>query len=136
MILLDTHVLVWMIEGSEQLGFRARAIIEEVRETDDALVSPITAWETAMLVDKGRTVLSRPVAAWFEVVLATPGYRLAEMTTAIGADAGGLGGIHGDPADRLLIATARALGCSLLTADRAILAYAAAGHLQAIDAHR
>ena len=81
--------------------------------------------------------LSRAVAPWFEGVLATQGYRLADLTTAIGADAGTLpGGIHGDPADRIIIATARAFGCPVLTADRKILAYATVGHLQAIDARR
>ena len=90
-----------------------------------------------MLADKGKIALSRPVAAWFEAVLAAPGFSLAELTIGIGADAGSLpGNIHGDPADRLIIATARALGCPVLTADRAILAYAAAGHVQAIDARR
>ena len=90
-----------------------------------------------MLADKGKIALNRPVATWFGTVLAAPGFSLAELTVAIGADAGSLpGNIHGDPADRLIIATARALGCPLLTADRTILAYAAAGHVQVIDARR
>lgn len=90
-----------------------------------------------MLVDKDKISLSRPVREWFEAVLAVPGFGLADMTVAIGADAGSLpGDIHGDPADRIIIATARALGCPVLTADRKILAYAAVGHLQAVDARR
>ena len=137
MILIDTQALVWLVEANPRLGTKAKVVIEEERAGDGAVIAPISVWEAAMLVDKGKIVLSRPVAAWFEAILAAPGFSLAELTVAIGADAGTLpGSIHGDPADRLLIATARALGCPLLTADRKILDYAAAGHLQAIDARR
>ncbi len=112
-------------------------IIDTGRASDGALFAPISVWEAAMLADKGKIALNRPVAAWFDAVLAAPGFSLAELTVAIGSDAGSLpGDIHGDPADRLIIATARALGCPVLTADRAILAYAAAGHVQAIDVRR
>lgn len=90
-----------------------------------------------MLVDKGKLSLGRAVVGWFEAVLATPGFSLADLTVAIGADAGSLpGDIHGDPADRLIVATARALGSPILTADRKILDYAATGHVQAINARR
>ena len=137
MILLDTQALVWLIEGNPRLGNKARAIVERELTGDGALIAPITVWETAMLVRKGKIALSLQVAAWFEAVLATPGFKLADLTVAIGVDAGTLSGdIHGDPADRMIVATARAQRCPLLTADRAILAYARAGHLNAIDAQR
>lgn len=137
MILLDTHVLIWTVEGDRRLGPRAAEIIDEERRAEGALVSPISAWEAAMLMDKGKLVLSKPLAGWFDAVLSDPGFVLATMTVAIGVDAGGLSGrIHGDPADRMIIATGRALGCPVLTADEKILAYAAAGHVQAIDARR
>ena len=90
-----------------------------------------------MLTDKAKLTLSMPVREWFERVLSAPGFKLAEMTIAVGVDAATLaGGIHGDQADRILIATARGLNCTFLTADRAVLAYAKAGHVQAIDARR
>lgn len=137
MILLDTQALIWLIEGNVRLGDAARARIERERAGDGAVIPAIAVWEAAMLVDKGKLVLSRPVAGWFDVVLATPGFWRAELTVAIGADAGSLpGAIHGDPADRIMIATARELGCPLMTADRKILDYANAGYVQAIDAHR
>lgn len=137
MILIDTQALVWLIEGNPRLGVGAKVIIERERATRDALISIISVWEAAMLVDKGRLALSRAVYQWFEAVLSAPGFRLADMTVAMGADAGGLpGDIHGDPADRLIIATARALGCPVLTADRKILDYSKAGHVEAIDARR
>lgn len=137
MILLDTQPLIWLIEGNLRLGGEARQIVERERADSHALIAPISVWEAAMLVDKGKIVLSRAVRDWFEAVLAAPGFSLADSTVAIGADAGSLpGDIHGDPADRLIVATARTLGCPVLTADRKILAYAAAGHVRAIDARR
>jgi PIN domain nuclease of toxin-antitoxin system len=137
MILLDTHVLIWLIEADLRLGTRANGTIERSRAADGALIATISLWETAMLVDKRKAVLSRDVRSWFDAVLAAPGFSLADVTVAIGTDAGSLpGNIHGDPADRLIIATARALGCPVLTADRKILHYAKAGHVGTIDARR
>ena len=137
MMLLDTHVLIWMIEADARLGRQARAAVDAARANGGALVSPISAWEAAMLVDNGKLGLGRPVAQWFAEVLAAPGFHSADLTIDIGADAGALpGDSHRDPADRLLVATARALGCPLITVDRKILDYAAAGHVRAIDARR
>lgn len=134
-ILLDTQALIWLIEGNPRLGDKARMIIERERIGREATIAPISVWEAAMLVDKGKITLSSAVRDWFQAVLAEPGFRLADLTVAMGADAGSLpGDIHGDPADRLIIATARALGCPVLTSDTLILHYAKAGHVQAIDA--
>jgi PIN domain nuclease of toxin-antitoxin system len=135
MIVIDTHALVWMMEGEPQLGRKAREIINAELAAGAIWIAPITLWETAMLIDKGKLALSMPIRAWYDRVLAIPNFVLAELTVDIGADAGTLpGGIHGDPADRLIIATARARDCPVLTADAKILAYAKAGHLQVIDA--
>lgn len=136
-ILIDTQALVWLVEGNHRLGAVARRIIDRERAGDVVLITLISVWEVSMLTDKGRLVLSRPVLGWFDAVLAARGFRLADWTVAIAADAGQLpGDIHGDPADRMIIATARALGCPVLTVDRRILDYAEAGHVQAIDARR
>ena len=136
MIVIDTHALVWMIEGDPQLGPRARTLIEDELDAADVVIAAITLWEAAMLVDKNRLALSRPIGVWFEAVMSTPGFVLAGITVAIGVDAGTLpGSIHGDPADRLIIATARAHGCPVLTSDGKILDYAKAGHVEAIFAH-
>jgi PIN domain nuclease of toxin-antitoxin system len=90
-----------------------------------------------MLSDKGRLTLSMAVQAWVERALALPGINLVAIESTIAVDAGILPGtIHGDPADRFLIATARALACPIMTVDRAILDYARQGHVKAIDARR
>lgn len=135
MIVIDTHALVWLFEGDPQLGRKARQKIHEERAGKGVYIPAVSIWETAMLVNKAKLVLSRSVREWFDAVLLSPGFHLAQINVAIGIDAGSLpGNIHGDPADRLIVATARSLGCSVLTVDRKILDYAEEGHVQAINA--
>ena len=137
MILFDTHVLVWAMENHRFLGLKAATLINEATSSDGAYLSAITCWEVSMLVDRGKLGFRQGVRAWMEETLSQPGIFLAPLEPEIGIEAGSLpGNIHGDPADRIIIATARALQCSLLTADRKILAYAAEGHVQAADARR
>lgn len=131
MILLDTQTLVWMMEGSNKLGAHA---IRHEEESDKVAISVMTAWELGLLVSRGRIKLRLSLEAWLQVV-ADRGAIMIPVTKNIALDAGSLpGDIHGDPADRMIIATARSMGCPLITADGKILAYAKAGHVQAIDA--
>lgn len=134
MILLDTNALIWLAGGTSDLGPKALQIIEE---QSDRRMSAMVAWELAMLLDKRRIALDSPLEIWLKKTLQGLGIVEVPVTSAIGCDAGSLqGDIHGDPCDRIMIATARALGCSLVTSDAAILRYAAAGHVKAIDARR
>ena len=135
MILLDTHVLVWSVEGHSRLGLAASSRIEETRRTDRVGVSAMTPWEIALLVEKGRLRLAMEAAVWMEKVLGAQGIDLLPIEPAIALDSVRLpGDFPADPADRLIVATARHWGVPLLTADRTILAYAADGHVQVIDA--
>jgi PIN domain nuclease of toxin-antitoxin system len=135
LILLDTQVLVWFSQEDRRLKEKARLLIEKETAADEAMISPITFWEVAMLVDKGQLPLGHRPLDWMEAVLDGVGFRIAPLAPIIAVDAGSLpGDIHGDPADRIIVATARHLGCPLLTTDHEIIAYAQAGHLQAIDA--
>lgn len=119
MILLDTHVLVWSAEGHERLGVAAGARIEEARRTEHVGISAITPWEIALLVKKGRLRLSWEVGAWMERIFGEAGIDLLPIEPAIALDSVRLpGDFHADPA------------------DRAILGYAAAGHVTALDASR
>ena len=137
MILLDTHALVWAAEGNRRLGETARATIEETRRRDRVGVSAITPWEIALLVERDRLQLAMELGAWIQTVLQAPGVDLLPIEPRIAVDSVRLPGrFRADPADRLIIATARRWGAPLLTADRAILAYAAEGHVQVIDALR
>ena len=137
MILLDTHVVVWAVEGHRRLGGAAGARIEEARRMDRVGISAITPWEIALLVEKGRLRLALEVGAWMKTLLGARGIDLLPIEPAIALDSVRLpGDFHADPADRLIVATARYWRAPLLTADRAILDYAADGHMQAMDASR
>jgi len=134
-ILLDTHPLVWFFHGEVRLGNQAGALIADHIKRRSAWVSPISFWELGMLVSKGRLLLGRSAEAWANYVLTSGELCVAELSPLTALSAGELPqSIHGDPADRIVMATAVALDCPLVTADRKILGYAAAGHLQAIDA--
>ncbi len=137
-MLLDTQALIWFSHGNRRLGEEARERILEAALTGGALVSPISFWEVAMLVSKGKISFPAPVGAWAaEICGSENGPMVAELSPAIAADAGQLPwDAHGDPADRIIIATARALNVPVMTSDEKILAYAEAGHVQAIDARR
>lgn len=135
MIVIDTHVFVWLVQGDPRLGAVAQDVIATARRTNGASIPTIMSWEMAMLADRERLALRMETGLWFTHVVATGGFRWIALTPEIGIDAGTLpGAIHGDPADRLMIATARHLACPILTADEKILAYATAGHVAAIDA--
>lgn len=135
MILLDTHVLIWGVNNDARLGRRAAEIVEAAARDDAVCVSAITPWEIALLASKSRLSLGCGTGLWIEDALTRPGVRLVPLEPAIAVDSVELPGqFHGDPADRILVATARRLDIQLLTADRATLAYAAAGHLKVFDA--
>lgn len=135
LIVVDTHVLVWAVQDDRRLGSSARALIDEAIRADGLHVAAITPWEIAMLAQRGRLALGRDVAAWIDEVLSLPGVHLVPLEPAICVDSVRLpGDAHGDPADRMIIATARHKGFPLLTGDRAILAYGVAGHVGTVDA--
>ena len=136
MILLDTHVLVWFMQGDERLGAKAKNRIEKARHDEGVVVSAITLWEISMLAARGRLTLGRPTGEWVRSALATDGIDLAPLDPTIAVEAGELAELHGDPADRIIAATARHHDAVLMTADRPVLAYAAKGYVQAIDASR
>jgi PIN domain nuclease of toxin-antitoxin system len=134
-ILLDTHVLVWAVHDDARLGRKARAIIEDCTRNNHVLVSAITPWEIAMLSDKGRLVLNDDVARWIDRVLALPGIRLAVLEPQIAVGSVRLpGSFHPDPADRMIVATARFHQVPLMTADQAILDYGEEGHVDVLPA--
>jgi PIN domain nuclease of toxin-antitoxin system len=125
-LLLDTHAWIWTVEGDvRRIGRRARRLISQF-ESDQALrVSPLTLFEIVALHVAGRLRLSLLPEQWIRESLANPGVRVAELSAAVAVDAGHIPRASlADPVDRLLVATARQLDATLLTADRAILEYA------------
>lgn len=136
MILLDTHVLLWLGERNGGLGDETIARIRDAVNEGCAHVSAISLWEIATLQRRGRVVLDRPLGEWWQAVGAN-GLRLVPIDADIALDAGSLPSpMHGDPADRTIVATARSRNLLLLTTDRAILRFASAGHLSAGSAEK
>lgn len=136
MILLDTHVLIWFADGDKRLGAAARDTVGAAIGSDEALFAAISMWEIGMLVARGHVILAMPTDAWIER-LEEAGLVIADMSRHIALDAGSMPRqIHGDPCDRIIMATARSFKCPLLTADERLLDYGAAGWLKAIDARR
>ena len=119
-MLLDTHTLVWLDEGSKRLGGKSRSLIDAGLENEELAVSAISFWEIAVLVQKQRLSLLTPVSQWMQELL-QQGLREISVTGGIGIIAAGLPGFHGDPADRLIVATAVSTSATLITADENIL---------------
>jgi PIN domain nuclease of toxin-antitoxin system len=119
-ILLDTHVLVWFAEDSPSLGRRATRLADQALMRNEVLISAVSFWEIAMLVRKRRLKLDLSAAALRRTVF-DQGIREAPLDGAVGIVAAELDGFHGDPADRMVVATALAHGAALVTADEAIL---------------
>lgn len=135
MILLDTHVVIWAAMDDSRLGKGARELIEKLDRTNPFCVSAISAWEIALLVQKGRVNLGEPAHTWLSKVMKHQGWQNVPVDFNIAIESVNLPGeLHSDPADRIIVATARQNNCTVLTADRAILAYAAKGHVKAMNA--
>jgi PIN domain nuclease of toxin-antitoxin system len=132
---LDTHVWIWLVEGVRAaLSAAAIEAIERAAKGGAVWVSAISVWEVAMLEARGRISLSRPVGDWVQAALHAPGVRLLPLSPEIAIESTRLPGApHGDPADRILMASARHLGAQLATCDRESLAYAADGQLRVLD---
>ncbi len=135
LLLLDTHVLIWLMGGEPRLGTAARAAVREAGAQQALRVSAITPWEVALLASKNRIQLHWDVMDWVQDALSTPGMSLVPLEPEIAVASTRLPfEMHGDPAYRILVATARRLGAALVTADEALLGLAAGGHLRVMDA--
>jgi PIN domain nuclease of toxin-antitoxin system len=131
-LLLDTHVWIWLNEGGSELGDDAVRRIGRAAADGLAFVSVMSVWEIGLLHAKQRVVLGLAVSTWVQRALAPP-ITLGALTSEIAMSCHQLPGeLHSDPVDRILVATARIEGLTLVTRDRAILDYAAQGHVRAL----
>jgi PIN domain nuclease of toxin-antitoxin system len=121
-IVLDTHILIWWVNQSDRLQAGTLQRIET--ESDAIAVSAISLWEIAKLVQGGRLQLSIPIEDWIEQALAYPKVVVIPLSPAIVVDSTRLPPpFHKDPADELIVASARVLACPLITYDGKILNY-------------
>ena len=134
-VLLDTHVWLWLTQGSDRLQETlGLAAIEKARESGGILVSIISVWEVGMLAAKGRILARQDYRQWVNSAFEERDIRLQPMTLGIALESSSLPGeFHADPADRILVATARELNIPLITADARIVAYANSGHVNVVE---
>lgn len=119
MIVLDTHAWIWWASEPAKLGRRGRAAIEAA---DRIGVPAVCCFEVAAAVARGRIALDRAPLEWLEQALALPRIDLLPLTPAVAVKATQLGAFHGDPADRLIVASALLQHAALVTRDRNIRA--------------
>ena len=130
-LLLDTHAWVWLNLGVE-LSERSLQAIEQAAASGGLWVSVISVWEVSLLHAKGRLRFGMSCIDWVERALAPP-VVLATLTPIIAVESNALpAAFHDDPADRMITATARVGGHTLLTRDRLLLGYSGQGHLAAL----
>jgi PIN domain nuclease of toxin-antitoxin system len=133
-VLLDTCALIWIVEN-ESIAPEAVELLNAANNAGaTTYVSPISAWEIGLLVARNRLRLLITPQGWFRRVLEAPYVQLAPMTADLLIDSSFLPGTPPrDPADRIIAATARDHGCTLITRDRALIDYAEQGHIRVLE---
>ncbi|MGO9449454.1 MAG: type II toxin-antitoxin system VapC family toxin [Candidatus Binataceae bacterium] len=124
-LLLDTHIALWLDSGDDRLRQSTRALIDDCWQSGGTIfLSAVSVWEIALLVDVERITLDLPIEAWVNRFLGRPGLEAAPLEYRAASRAYRLHHLqHRDPADRLLIATAIELACSLVTYDERIASF-------------
>ncbi len=131
-LLLDTHIWLWFAQPERRLKKPGQEAIERAIAGGSLRISVMTVWEISQLDALGRIHLGAPIDEWMEKALALPGLQCLQLEPAVIFDAHRLpGDFHRDPVDRLLVATARHHGLTLITEDRKILDYARQGYVRA-----
>ncbi|MEO7113038.1 MAG: type II toxin-antitoxin system VapC family toxin [Polyangiaceae bacterium] len=120
--LLDTHVLLWWFEQPKRLNAQQRRVLGKAGEKASLGVADVSLWEVAMLVERGRVTLRLPLDEWLARATAAPLVERWGLTPAIAREMVDLSTTRDwDPADRVLVATARVLGVPLVTSDHRII---------------
>ncbi|MBO0699171.1 MAG: type II toxin-antitoxin system VapC family toxin [Zavarzinella sp.] len=123
MIVLDTHTWVWWVHGDPNLPASHQAYIH-AEQPNGVGISAISCWEVAKLVERGRLTLPGPIDVWLAQALGYPNVLLLPLSPEVAVESTRLpGAFHRDPADQIIVATARLYGCPLVTSDHNIRAY-------------
>lgn len=133
-LLLDTCAAIWIM-GNAWMRDAAVAAMDSASDLGDPVyVSPIIGWEVSLLASRGRFKSHLTPRLWLRQLLATPNIRLAELPPTLLLESSFLpGSPPRDPADRIIAATAREYGFTVMTRDRGLLAYANEGHMSAVE---
>ncbi len=131
-ILLDTHTFIWYVNGNE-ISKKARATIDSAIQAHCIYLAAISLWEVSMLEAKQRIVLEMPCLEWMNRAIRELHLQILPITPSIALESCHLpGNFHGDPADRLIVGTARSEGMTLVTRDSNILEFSKAKFLSTI----
>ena len=134
MLVLDTHIWIWLLNGDERIkkaGFIPN--IQMAAKTSSIKIASISLWEVAMLAARGKMSLEEGTLNWIRKALSAPGILVCPLSPEIAVDSVNLPGtFHGDPADRIIVASARLLNATLVTSDRQILRYAAGEYVKVV----
>lgn len=121
-ILLDTHVWIWLMMGSHELQKELVDLIQSCANKNKIFISSISLWEIVMLENKKRIVLDQPILDWLNRALSAPGVNLVTLSPEIAVESTCFPkGFQGDPADRIIVATAKVNGFALITRDKKII---------------
>jgi PIN domain nuclease of toxin-antitoxin system len=136
LLLLDTHCWLWAQLGLiQRLSKAALQAIRSAESDGNLRISVISIWELAMLENRGRVALPMNIRTWVDQALSKPGIAVSPLTPEIMIESVHLPGeLQGDPADRMLTATARVLGATLVTKDDRLLRYSKLRHVRALEA--
>ncbi|MGC1466707.1 MAG: type II toxin-antitoxin system VapC family toxin [Pseudolabrys sp.] len=133
-ILLDTCAVIWLAAGEDLSPAAVKRLRSAAEQRDTTFISPITAWEIGMLSSRGRLQMLITPQRWFSRAVKQPGVQLADMSSDLLIESSFLPGRPPrDPADRIIAATARDLGATLITRDHRLLEYAEQGHMKVIE---
>ena len=123
-VLLDTHTWVWLVNGDKSLTPVARKAIDKAVQSGGVYLAAVSLWEVAMLEAKQRLVLALPCLEWLQQAVAAASAELIFLTPEVASESCQLPGkFHGDPADRMIVASARIKNLTLITRDTHILNY-------------
>src|SRR5579859_4289335 len=132
-VLLDTCAAIWLMDGDPMSDTSQAAILAAINSGSGVYISPFSAWEVGTLVAKGRYHVGVTPEVWFDTLVALPGFHLADLTPRVLLGSTALPGTPpNDPADRIILSTARTHGLVVLTRDKLILDYAQQGYVRAI----
>lgn len=136
LLLLDTHCWLWAQLGQiDRLSRRAVAAVRVAESAGNLRISVISVWELGMLEQLGRVALPMNIRSWVNEALTKPGISLMPLTPEISIESSNLpGNLHGDPADRIIVATARASNATLLTKDQRLIDYSGQRHVRVLEA--
>ncbi|MCB4790435.1 MAG: type II toxin-antitoxin system VapC family toxin [Elusimicrobia bacterium] len=121
---MDTHIWIWWHMKPEMLSKKTKEIISDTRGYEEMLVSAISIWEFCKLIQMERIVISCDTEEWIKKAIDMPKFRIVPLSTAISISSTTLPeGFHSDPADQIIVATAREENATILTSDKKIISY-------------